>query len=115
MKLQNSDKQDRALDTLLSDWKVGAQLPPRFQEQVWHRIARAEVQAPFSLWSVLAHLIEGLLSRPKVAYSLAAIFLALGAASGTWAAQKQTGRLDAALGSRYVQSLDPYHGGSPGQ
>lgn len=100
---------DPALDKALQQWRVVAPLPPRFQEQVWQRIAAAEQPASVPLWELLRRLIETNLPRPKFAYSYVAILVLLGVVSGAWTAQRQTSRLNAALGSRYVQSVDPYH------
>jgi hypothetical protein len=56
----------------------------------------------------LRHLTEVVLPQPKFAYSYVAALLVLGVVIGSWAAQRETSRLSAALGSRYVQSVDPY-------
>jgi hypothetical protein len=88
---------------------VDTPLPPRFQEQVWHRVARAEAQVEPSWRSLLWRFLEAGLTRPRVAYVYIAVFLGLGLGMGAWAAQRENDRLDATLGSRYVQSVDPYH------
>ena len=79
MKRNQDPEDDRSVDKVLGEWVVDAPLPPRFQEQVWQRIAKTE-------------------ARPEP--------------SGAWAAQRETTRLNAALGSQYVQSVNPYHTGS---
>ena len=106
----NHQLEDDQLREVLREWTVAPPLPPRFQEQVWRRIARAEAkpQPAKRLWSWLLHLAEMNLPRPNFAYSYVAILLLLGVVGGAWAAQRETNRLDAALGSRYVQSIDPY-------
>jgi hypothetical protein len=110
MKANQDPEKDRATDKVLKQWVVETPLPPRFPEQVWQRIARAEVSpdVTISFWTLLRRLIETNLPRPKFAYSYVAILLLLGVVSGAWAAQRETSRLNAALGSRYVQSVDPY-------
>lgn len=100
---------DPALDKAMRQWVVDVPLPPRFQEQVWQRIADSEPQAAITFWELLRRLIETNLPRPKFAYSYVAILVLLGVVSGAWTAQRETTRLQAALGSRYVQSVDPYH------
>lgn len=100
---------DPGLDKAMRQWVVGAPLPPRFQDQVWQRIADSEPQATLTFWDLLRRLIEVNLPRPRFAYSYVAILVLLGVVSGAWTAQRQTSRLNAALGSRYVQSVDPYH------
>jgi len=99
---------DEALDRQLRAWVVDAPLPPGFQDQVWRRIARAGEKPAPAFWSRLSGLLEGLLSRPRVASAYIAVLLALGITAGLLAAQKENNRLDATLGSHYVQSVDPY-------
>ena len=107
---QPSEK-DGDLDQVLKQWSVDAPLPPRFQEQVWNRIAGAEAEPEVAIgfWTWVRRIVEANLPRPKFAYAYIAILLLLGVVSGTWAAQRQANRLNADLGSRYVQSVDPYH------
>ena len=108
MKTNHLPEDDAPLREVLRQWTVDTPLPPRFQEQVWQRISRVEQKARLSVWVQLLNLIEVALPRPKFAYSYVAILLLLGVVGGSWAAQRQTSRLDAALGSRYMQSVDPY-------
>lgn len=96
------------MDKILKRWVVDAPLPPRFQEQVWKRIARTEARPARTVWASLRHLMEVALPQPKFAYSYVAALLVLGVVAGSWAAQRETNRLEAALGSRYVQSVDPF-------
>ena len=97
---QDADK-DRAVDDVLNQWVVGSPLPPRFQERVWQKIVRAETEPEMTLtfgkW--LRLLIETNLPRPKFAYSYVAILVLLGIISGAWAAQRETNRLNATLGT----------------
>ena len=109
MRPNHEPEKDRAQDKVLKQWVVDAPLPPRFQEQVWRRIARTEARPAPTLWASLRRLIEVALPQPKFAYSYVAALLVLGVAAGSWAAQRETNRLGVALGSRYVQSVDPYH------
>ena len=101
---ENSDP----LREILHSWTMDASLPPRFQEKVWQRIARAEAQAQGGVWDVLVSWLQLLLGRPKIALSYVTVLLALGTAAGSWMAQVQSSRVDEALGKRYVQSVDPY-------
>jgi hypothetical protein len=105
---------DDPLGKALRQWTVDSSLPPRFQEQVWHRIAQAQSQ-PTLLMLLRATLstLQRALTRPKFAVAYMAILLALGVAAGAWTAQIKTSRLDSDMGRRYVQSLDPFlHGAS---
>jgi hypothetical protein len=103
----NQPENDEPLRQALRQWTVDTPLPPRFQEEVWRRIARAEAMPQTTFWTRLFGLAQMALPR-KLAYSYAAILLLLGVVGGAWAAQRETNRLDTVLGSRYVQSIDPY-------
>ncbi len=117
MKANQDPQKDDHLDQVLTKWVIDAPLPPRFQEQVWQRIARAEAKPEtiLTFWSFVRRLIEVNLPRPKFAYSYVATLVLLGVVSGAWAAQHEYNRLNADLGSRYVQSIDPYHRVAPGE
>lgn len=109
MKPNQESENDKPLDKVLGQWVVDAPLPARFQEQVWQRISRAEARQPAtSLATLLTSIIEVALPQPKFACLYLAALLILGVAGGSWAAQRQNSRLDASLGSRYLQSIDPY-------
>ena len=101
------------LEALLREWTVEAGLPPRFREEVWQRIARGQARQAPAWWAGLMRLLEVVLPRPKVAFGCVAALLVLGIAAGSWAAQIKSNRLQAALGLRYVQSLDPYRAANP--
>jgi len=111
MKSKQEAEIDRAVDQAMNRWVVDAPLPPRFQERVWQRIVRTETESQVtgSFWGVLKGIIEINFPRPKFAYSYVAILILLGVAGGSWAAQRETSRLNASLESRYVHSVDPYY------
>jgi hypothetical protein len=100
------------LSKVLAEWKVDAPLPPRFQEQVWQRLAQAERGAEPAAQGSLWRLIEVVLPRPGFAYSYLAALVVFGVVAGSWAAQIETSRMDSKLGLRYVQTIDPYRGDS---
>jgi hypothetical protein len=108
MKTNQLPEDDDPLRQVLHQWKVETPLPPRFQEEVWRRITRVEAKPERTFLAGLLSLLDVSLARPKVAYSYLIILLLLGVVGGSWAAQREANRLDAALGSRYVQSVDPY-------
>ena len=108
MKPKQEPESELSLNKVLRQWTVDAPLPPRFQEQVWQRIERTESDVALPLRTAILGWLENLLPRPKLAYSYAAVLLALGIAAGAWAAQTQNTRTEASLGSRYLQSIDPY-------
>ncbi len=104
----NTDKglgSDEPLNTFLQEWKVETPLPPRFQEEVWRRIERAEAKPASPL---LRRLLASVLPRPRFALAYFGLVLAAGIAAGSWAAQIKSSRMEADLSQRYVQSIDPY-------
>lgn len=103
-----TSESEKRLSATLQEWVADAPLPPRFQEQVWNRIARSEATASSSMWSRVLQRLGQAVSRPKMAYSYAAVLLALGIAAGSWTAHVQTSRLETHLGERYLQAVDPY-------
>jgi hypothetical protein len=115
MKPKQEPENDLALNKALRQWTVDTPLPPRFEAQVWHRIERAESSATVSFGSALRRWLQNLLPRPKLAYSYAVVLLALGMLGGAWAAQTKNTRMEASLGTRYLQSIDPYQSSRPGQ
>lgn len=106
----NKPNDDAPLDALLQEWKVKSSLPPRFNEQVWRRIERAET-APVpsvSLATVFANWIATMLPRPALATAYVAVLLAIGAGVGWSQARQETARVSSDLSARYVQAVDPY-------
>lgn len=98
---------DPALSKLLREWKSDAQLPPRFQEQVWERIALEESvgASPIAIfWSWLTKSAV----RPSFAVSYATILVLVGLATGLWQAHIKSDRAEQTLSTRYVQMVDPY-------
>lgn len=106
--MTNKSPEDERLSELLAEWKVEASLPPRFQEQVWNRIAKGEAAKPVSAWIVLSGWIENTFTRPAMAVSYLAILLFAGLGAGFWQAHGKTARGDTEWRARYVQMVDPY-------
>ena len=104
----NNPENDNSLSRVLGRWKVSDPMPPRFQEQVWKRIALAEATQEPLLLDRLLRLLEIAVPRPKFALSYVAILLVLGVVAGTLTASAKTSHLDADLSARYVQSINPY-------
>ena len=110
MKINNFNENDSSLRALLQEWKPEASLPPRFQEQVWQRIERAEA-APeplISLAAVFANWLTNLLTRPALATAYVAVLLVIGASAGWSQARQETARVTGELSARYAQEVDPY-------
>jgi hypothetical protein len=106
MKQENSSKNDKPLSDLLGQWKVAEPLPPRFQENVWLRIA--QVEARVSLWKNVASRIEAMFRHPVLATSYVALLLLIGVTTGHWQAHDKTEQAQAQWSALYVQSIDPY-------
>jgi hypothetical protein len=115
MNTNQQHESDDPLRKVLHQWVVDSPLPPRFQEQVWQRIAKAEKKPEAALWPAILRLIEVALPRPKFAFVYMAALLVLGVAAGSWTAQIKTNRLHSDLSLRYVQSIDPYRADSSNQ
>jgi len=94
------------LSKILQTWKVAAPLPPRFEEQVWQRIAR--VGAAPNLWLQFLNWLELALPRRAVAGAYLAILLLAGLTAGYWESRSKANELDEILGRRYVQMIDPF-------
>jgi hypothetical protein len=99
---------DEKLSRLLREWRTDVSVPPRFQENVWQRVERAQSSAKFTVRTAVAHWIGYVLPRPALAVSYIAIVLAIGLTVGWAQARQTTSRVKSELGDRYVQSLDPY-------
>jgi len=106
MELERPSENPEPFRTLLLEWKVTTPLPPRFAEGVWRRIDRTGVKP--SLWDALQHWLSTALPRPAVAVAYVTVLLVAGVAAGYMQARNETVRLKGELGSRYVQSVDPY-------
>ncbi len=106
----NKPNDDAPLDALLQEWKVKPSLPPRFNEQVWRRIERAETAPPpsVSLATVFANWIATMLPRPALATAYVTVLLAIGASVGWSQARQETARVSSDLSARYAQAVDPY-------
>ena len=110
MKHSDSKTNDDSLSKLLKEWRIDEELFPRFQENVWRGIERAETRpAPsLSVTEVLSEWLERLLPRPAMALAYASVMLVAGGIVGMTHGKQESQRLSAELGQRYVQSVDPY-------
>jgi len=108
MKNIGPGEKNEALSNALRDWKVTTPLPPRFQEQVWQRIARAEATAPAPFLAAFLQRIELAFSRRALAASYLLVLLLAGLSAGYWGSRHKTAALEDALGRRYVQMVDPF-------
>src|SRR5258706_5159685 len=96
------------LPKALKEWRSDARLPPRFQEQVWQRIERAQTQSVHPVRAFIDHWVGAMLPRPALAASYLAVLLSVGLTAGWAQARRETARVKDELGLRYVRVLDPY-------
>ena len=108
MKTNNPHEKDDALNCILRAWDIRAPLPPHFREVVWQRIEQDEMKSDVGLRCLFKSWIESVFPRTKIALCYVTVQLLLGMTVGLWLARQQSNRLDAALGSRNEQSVDPY-------
>lgn len=108
MKSNQYPKNDEPLSKLLREWRPEISLPPRFQEQVWRRIERAEANAKLTFWQVFTRQVEAAFRRPALAVSYVTVLLFVGLTAGYWQAQDKSAQAQAQWRTAYVQSVDPY-------
>src|SRR5258708_37003453 len=104
--MKNEENND-PLRKALQDWRVTTPLPPRFQEQVWQRIARVEAGATPGLWVTLRNWLETALPRRTATASYLGILLAIGFTAAHWRGREKAAELQDQLTARYVQSVEP--------
>ena len=108
MKQREQSEADRGLDSVLREWAVKDPLRPRFHEQVWHRITRAEAQDAAGLWGQFVRWLNRAFMRPSVALSYVTVLVLTGVLAGLLQARVERTRTLETLSARYVQVLDPY-------
>jgi len=91
---------------LLGQWKIGASLPPRFQERVWRRIEQAAETT--TVWGLWQQWLESVFARKTVALAYVTVLMAAGLTAGYYNGHAHEQQWNAELSSRYVQSIDPY-------
>ena len=105
--MKNEENSDPLRKTL-KEWQVTTPLPPRFQELVWHRIARVEAGAASGPWATLRNWLEMALPRRAMTVSYLGILLLMGLTAGHWHGRQKAAEVRDRLSARYVQSVDPY-------
>lgn len=108
MPMNPNEQPGEKLNAALHEWVVDAPLPPRFQEQVWNRIARPEKPGRQTVWQSVAAAIESCFNRPILAASYVALLLAAGVTTGLWHARDRMAEDQSQWRERYVQLIDPY-------
>ena len=108
MNTMQPNEDDKKLSELLREWRVEVSLPPRFQEQVWRRIERADVHSEVNLWRAFTRWVEATFARPALAVSYVAVLLVAGLTTGYVQAQDKSAQAEARWRTAYVRSVDPY-------
>ena len=96
---------EKRLDALLKDWQPHADLPPRFESEVWRRIALAQEKRS-GFWS-FAWLIR-MTCQPKLAFAIVVIAVLLGTGLANWQAERNYHRDMVVSKARYIHSVDPF-------
>ena len=96
------------LDEKLKSWQVTAPLPPRFQENVWNRVAALDRSPAVSIWRTIEDQLARAFLRPAFASAYLALLLVVGLGTGFWQARTKTQEWDKTLAAKYVQAVDPY-------
>jgi hypothetical protein len=106
---ENSHPDDeKALSSVLNEWKVSPSLPPRFEERVWARIAVAEARPSQGWLGQWWRAWQGGLVRPHLAAGYVTALLVVGFAAGWTRGLEKSAHLDETLSARYVKVVDPF-------
>jgi len=96
---------DPRLTALLREWQPEADLPVRFESEVWHRIALNEEKR--SSWVNFDWLFR-ITCQPRLAFAIVAIAVLVGTSLANWQALRSYDHEMAASKSRYIHSVDPF-------
>jgi opacity protein-like surface antigen len=101
---------ETGLEGVLQEWRVTTPLPPRFSEQVWKRIERADAPS-VSVFDAVRAWFAMAFARPAFAVAYVSVLITAGLALGFVQANHKAAQWDRQLEARYVQSIDPYQKG----
>src|SRR5689334_15033224 len=94
MKDNPNSPDNQKLDSILREWRCDAPLPPRFREQVWHRIERQQPAPSPSLWIFVSEWLNSAFPRPALATAYVAVVLVLGLTGGWVRAQHMNSHIN---------------------
>ncbi|MEP6699469.1 MAG: hypothetical protein ABJB09_07035 [Verrucomicrobiota bacterium] len=98
---------DDELKKQFSKWNPDVSIPPRFQAEVWQRIAAREAAGRNSLWRRVQEWILTELPKPQYATALIALGLTLSIGVAHVQAQQTNREHWRQLEARYVSSINP--------
>jgi hypothetical protein len=98
-------EQDQRLKTLLHEWQPQADLPPRFESEVWHRIALNDEKR--SSWLNFDWLFQ-ITCQPRLAFAIVVMAVFLGTGLANLQAVRSYHHEMAASKSRYIHLVDPF-------
>ena len=101
---------DQQLKALLREWQPEPDLPPRFESEVWHRIALAQEKR--ASWFDFDWFLR-ITCQPKHAFAIITAAVLLGTVSADWQAQQNFKHQMQAAKTRYIQSVDPFLTSNP--
>jgi hypothetical protein len=99
-----SSPEETKLRTLLRAARPSAELPPRFQENVWRRIERADESATLASRASWLDALAAWILRPQLAFALAAVLVLAGLGLG-WNSGERSARSEAQ--ARYLSAVAP--------
>ncbi len=95
------------LSSKLRKWQPEAQIPPRFQAEVWQRIAARQETRQRSIWNWFREGLWVELGKPQYATALIAASVALSLGAAHLNAAQANARNWRTLETRYVSSVTP--------
>jgi hypothetical protein len=98
-------KHDPRLHALLQDWRPEVELPPRFEAEVWQRIALAQEKGS-DFWSF--DWLWRMTCQPRLAFAIVITAVLLGTGLANVQAEQHYHQAMAASKSRYIHSIDPF-------
>jgi hypothetical protein len=106
------DLSDSELREKLAAWRIEAELPRDFQQDVWKRIAtrqEANFDPAWLIWLKSLLLPTTTVSVQRLALTVTAVALLVGTTAGLVEASRWNALTWNHLEAKYVQSIDPFH------
>jgi hypothetical protein len=100
----NLNPDDAKLAALLRESRAAPSLPPRFQENVWRRIERANATERPAVGATWLDSLAVWILRPRLAFAFATVLLLTGLSLG-WSQGQKLAQDDAQ--ARYVAAVAP--------